>query len=324
MQRVFSGVQPTGNIHLGNYLGAMKRFVDLQHDYESFYCIVNLHALTIPRDPEELRKRTRELACFYLAIGLDPTKSTIFVQSHVGAHSQLSWLLECSSYIGELNRMTQYKEKGEGKETVTVGLYTYPVLMAADILLYQTDTVPVGEDQKQHLELARDIAQRFNQKYGETFRVPEPLIGEVGARIMGLDNPEKKMSKSADSPANYIGLLEDSKVISKKIMRAVTDSENEVRFDMQHKPGVSNLLTIYSLMTGETIPDLEKKYQGSGYGTFKKELAEIVVDKLAVIQDNYQRFDKSGEVENVLKQGAEKANAIAEQTLAKAKEFMGV
>ncbi|MBO8170848.1 MAG: tryptophan--tRNA ligase [Bacillaceae bacterium] len=324
MKRVFSGVQPTGTIHLGNYLGAMKRFVDLQDDYESIFCIVDLHALTVPRDPEELRNKTRELALFYLAIGLDPEKTTIFTQSSVSAHSELAWLLQCVAHVGELNRMTQYKEKGQGKDTVTAGLYTYPVLMAADILLYQTEVVPVGEDQKQHLELTRDIAQRFNNRYGEAFTIPEPLINEIGARIMALDEPTKKMSKSAESPNNYIGLLEEPKIINKKIMRAVTDSENEVRFDPENKPGISNLLTIYSLMSETPVSELEQKYQGLGYGAFKKDLAEVVVDRISEIQDRYRRWEKDGGVEDVLRQGAEKVSVIAEETMERVKDLMGL
>lgn len=324
IKRAFSGVQPTGNIHLGNYLGAMKRFVDLQEEYESIFCIVDLHALTVPRDPEDLRKRSRELATAYLAIGLDPAKTKIYLQSSVTAHSELGWLLQCVAYIGELNRMTQFKEKSKGKDTVTAGLYTYPVLQAADILLYQTQVVPVGDDQKQHIELTRDIAQRFNSRYGEAFQIPEPLISKFGARIMGLDDPTKKMSKSAESPANYIGLFEEPDVIVKKIKRAVTDSENEVRYDEENKQGVSNLLTIYSLLTEQTIQELEQKYQGMGYGALKGDLAEVVVEKLSAIQARYKEWEQSGEVDNVLRKGADQVRPIAEETLQKVKDLMGI
>ncbi len=324
MKRAFSGVQPTGNIHLGNYLGAMKRFVELQEEYESIFCIVDLHALTVPRDPEDLRKRSRELATAYLAIGLDPDKTKIYLQSSVTAHSELAWLLQCVAYIGELNRMTQFKDKSKGKDTVTAGLYTYPVLQAADILLYQTHVVPIGDDQKQHVELTRDIAQRFNSRYGEAFQIPEPLISKVGARIMGLDDPTKKMSKSAESPANYIGLFEEPDVIVKKIKRAVTDSENEVRYDEEKKPGVSNLLTIYSLLTNQSIQELEQKYQGMGYGAFKGDLAEVVVEKLSSIQAKYKEYEQSGEVDNVLRKGADQVRPIADETLQKVKDLMGI
>jgi tryptophanyl-tRNA synthetase len=324
MKRILSGIQPTGNLHLGNYLGALKRFVQLQHEADCYFCVVDLHALTVPKDPAELREKTMEVATLYLAAGLDPDKMTMFIQSHVRAHPEASWLLECVARVGELDRMIQFKEKSKGSDSVSVGLYTYPVLMAADILLYQADAVPVGEDQKQHLELCRDLAERFNRQYGDVLTVPEPLIGEVGARIMGLDNPRKKMSKSAGSPANFIALLDDPDTIVKKIKRAVTDSENVIRYDPEEKPGISNLLVIYSLLAGESISSLEQKYQGVGYGQFKRDLAEVVVDHLTPIQERYRELRQSGEVERVLAAGAEQASRVADETLNKMKESMGL
>lgn len=323
MKRVFSGVQPTGDIHIGNYLGAMRQFVALQDDYECFFCAVDLHALTVPQDPKVLKEKTIELAALYLAIGLDPKKVTIFIQSHVPAHAELAWLLQCITYFGELSRMTQFKDKSKGKESVSVGLFTYPDLMAADILLYNTHYVPVGEDQKQHLELTRDIAQRFNNRFGETFVVPEPMILKLGARIMSLTDPTKKMSKSDSDPNNRINLLDEPSVIKKKIMRAVTDSETEIKLDWENKPGVSNLLTIYSLFTGMEIEEVVNKFKGQGYGTLKKELAEVVIDKLTVIQKNYKDLSRDY-VLKVLKEGAERAQAVAEKTLKEVKEKMGL
>ncbi|HHW56532.1 MAG TPA: tryptophan--tRNA ligase [Clostridia bacterium] len=323
MKRVFSGVQPTGDTHIGNYLGAMRQFVALQDDYECFFCAVDLHALTVPQDPKVLKEKTIELAALYLAIGLDPKKVTIFIQSHVPAHAELAWLLQCITYFGELSRMTQFKDKSKGKESVSVGLFTYPDLMAADILLYNTHYVPVGEDQKQHLELTRDIAQRFNNRFGETFVVPEPMILKLGARIMSLTDPTKKMSKSDSDPNNRINLLDEPSVIKKKIMKAVTDSESEIRLDWDNKPGVSNLLTIYSLFTGMEIEEVINKFNGQGYGSLKKELAEIVIDKLTVIQKNYKDLSRDY-VLQVLKEGAERAQAVAEKTLKEVKEKMGL
>lgn len=326
MKRILSGIQPTGNLHLGNYLGALKRFVQLQHEADCYFCVVDLHALTVPRDPKDLREKTMEVATLYLAAGLNPEKMTMFIQSHVRAHPEASWLLECVARVGELDRMIQFKEKSKGKgaDSVSVGLYTYPVLMAADILLYQADAVPVGEDQKQHLELCRDLAERFNRQYGEVLTVPEPLIGELGARIMGLDNPRKKMSKSAGSSANFIALLDDPDTIAKKIKRAVTDSENVIRYDPEEKPGISNLLVIYSLLAGESIPALEQKYQGVGYGQFKRDLIDVVVDHLVPIQERFRELQQSGDVERILAAGAEKASQVADETLSKMKDAMGL
>ncbi|OYD07643.1 tryptophan--tRNA ligase [Paludifilum halophilum] len=324
MKRVFSGMQPTGVLHLGNYLGALKHFIPLQEEADCYFCVVNLHALTVPRDPEELQKKTVELAGLYLAAGLDPEKATLFVQSHNPDHAEAAWLLQCVARIGELKRMTQFKDKGKGSDSVSAGLFTYPALMAGDVLLYQTDLVPVGEDQKQHLELTRDLADRFNRTYGETFRIPEPQIGKTGARIMGLDQPERKMSKSAASEANYITVLEHPDSIVKKFKRAVTDSGNEIRFDPDQKPGVSNLLSILSVLTDKPISTLEEEYQGKGYGHLKLDTAEAVIEELKPIQDRYHKLVQSGEVEKVLADGAERARAVTEATLAEMKKAMGL
>jgi len=324
MKRIFSGVQPSGNLTIGNYLGAIKQFVELQHEAEAYYCVVDLHALTVPQDPEGLRKASREIAQLYLACGVDPSKATVFIQSHVKAHAELGWLLQCATYMGELNRMTQYKDKSEGKANVNVGLFTYPVLMAADILLYDTTHVPVGDDQKQHIELTRDVAERFNKRYGDIFVIPEPHIREFGARIMALDNPTKKMSKSAESEASRIAILESPESFKKKIMRAVTDTENEIRFDEENKPGVSNLLTIYSLFSDTPVETLVERYQGRGYGDLKKDLVEVMSDKLGNIQERFRELDDPAELDRILREGAEKAAAKAEQVLNRVKEAMGL
>ncbi|AGB19073.1 tryptophan--tRNA ligase [Thermoanaerobacterium thermosaccharolyticum] len=323
MQRVFSGVQPTGDIHIGNYLGAMRQFVKLQNDYSCLFCIVDLHALTVPQDPETLRKKSIELAGLYLAIGLDPKKVIIFVQSHVPEHPELAWLLQCMTYFGELARMTQFKDKSKGKETVSVGLFTYPDLMAADILLYDTNFVPVGNDQKQHLELTRDIAIRFNNRFGETFVVPEPMILKTGSRIMSLTEPDKKMSKSSENQYSKINLLDEPSQIKKKIMRAVTDSENVIRYDPENKPGLSNLLTLYSSFTDISIEEAEARFKGQGYGTLKKELADVIVERLSEIQNNYKNLDLNY-INEVLKEGAEKASSIARVTIERVKDKMGL
>lgn len=325
MKRVFSGVKPTGVITLGNYLGAIKRFVDVQEQAdENFFCVADLHALTVPNDPKELYENTLRIAAIYLAVGLDPKKSILFIQSHVPAHAEASWLLTCLSRMGELNRMTQFKDKGKGSDHAGVGLFVYPVLMAVDILLYQANLVPVGEDQKQHIELTRDLAERFNRDYGHTFVLPEPMIPKVGARIMGLQNPEKKMSKTDDSELNAITLMDTPKQIEKKIKRAITDSENVIRFDPETKPGVSNLLTILSVISGESIPDLVKKYEGSGYGVLKKELIEVLVDHLSHIQQRYDDIRSSGQLVQILKEGAQQAHVVAEETLKKMKDALGL
>lgn len=324
MKRVFSGVQPTGNIHLGNYLGALKQFVELQNENECLYCIVDLHSITVPQDPEELRKHTLDVAALYMAIGVDPKKATIFVQSDVSGHSELSWILTCNSYTGELSRMTQFKDKSKGRESAPTGLFTYPILMAADILLYDTHIVPVGNDQKQHIELCRDIAMRVNNKYGETFVIPEGRFLKAGARVMALDDPTKKMSKSAENPLSRISLLDDEAKIKKSIMKSTTDSEGIIRFDIENKPGVSNLLNIYSALSGLSVEDLEKKYEGCGYGDFKKDLVGVTVDALKPIKERFEEIRYSDELIKVLDEGAEKANAIAEQTMKRVKDKFGL
>ncbi|MCD4714761.1 MAG: tryptophan--tRNA ligase [Clostridiales bacterium] len=324
MKRVFSGVQPTGQIHLGNYI-TMKNFVKQQDDKDCFYCVVDMHSITLPQDPENLRKRTIELAALYVAIGLDPKKVTLFIQSQVPAHAELAWILNCFSYMGELSRMTQFKDKSEGKQMVTTGLFTYPVLMAADILLYDTHFVPVGNDQKQHLELTRDIAVRFNNRFGDTFVVPEPLISKVeeGARIMALDDPTQKMSKSNPNEHSKITLLDSPAKIKKSIMKATTDSEGIIRYDRDSKPGVSNLLTIYSQFSGKSISELELQYANEGYGTLKKDLVEIVQAEIAKVQDTYNKVLESGEIYDILKAGRERATEISLEVLERVKEKVG-
>lgn len=324
MKRVFSGIQPTGILTLGNYLGAMKQWVALQETHDCFYCVVNLHAMTVMPDAEELRENTLSVAAMLVAAGLDPDKVTLFVQSDVAEHAELGWLLQCMATFGELSRMTQFKEKSREKEVITGGLFSYPALMAADILLYNTHLVPVGEDQRQHLELTRDIAQRFNNRYGGLFTLPEPFIPEVGGRIMSLDDPEKKMSKSNPNPNSYIGLLDPPDTIRQKIMRAVTDSGREIYYDPENKGAVSNLLTIYSLCSGKTIETLEKDYEGRGYGEFKKDLAEVVVECLKPIQARYNELKESGNINEILKNGAGKARAIAAPMMEKVRELMGL
>ncbi|HEU4963848.1 MAG TPA: tryptophan--tRNA ligase [Bacilli bacterium] len=325
MKRVFSGVQPSGNLTIGNYLGAIKQFVDLQNEADAMYCVVDLHAITVPQDPEELRKRSREIAQLYIACGVDPAKATVFIQSHVKEHAELGWLLQCASYMGELNRMTQFKDKSEGKNAVHVGLYTYPVLMAADILLYDSTHVPVGDDQKQHIELTRDIAERFNGRYGDVFVIPEPQIQEFGARIMSLTEPQKKMSKSAENEKSRIAILEEPSKFKKKIMSAVTDTDNEIRYDEENKPGISNLLTLYSLFADEGIKDVEARFQGEGYGTLKKGLVEVMTDKLGAIQTRYNELSQDpAELDRILRDGADKARERAEQVVNRVKDAMGL
>ena len=324
MGRVFSGVQPTGNIHLGNYLGALKQFVELQDDHECIYCIVDLHAITVEQDPEELKEHILDVAALYLAIGIDPKKSIVFVQSTVPGHTELSWLLTCSSYTGELSRMTQFKDKGKGKESAPTGLFMYPVLMAADILLYDTDIVPVGIDQKQHIELTRDLCNRVNNKYGKTFVLPEGRYLKEGAKIMALDDPTKKMSKSAENELSRISLLDDEAKIKKAIMRATTDSDGTIKFDQENKPGISNLMNIYTAFSDLSIEDIEKKYEGKGYGDFKKDLVEILVNGLAPIKQRFEEIRYSDELIEILKDGANRANAIAEKVVERTKKNMGV
>lgn len=324
MKRVFSGVQPTGQIHLGNYI-TMKNFVKQQEDKDCIYCVVDLHSITLPQDPEKLKKSTIELAALYLAIGLDPNKITLFIQSQVSAHAELAWILNCFSYMGELNRMTQFKDKSEGQKAVTTGLFTYPVLMASDILLYDTHYVPVGNDQKQHLELTRDIAIRFNNRFGETFVVPEPLIAKVedGARIMAFDDPNQKMSKSNPNEHSKITLLDSPSKIKKTIMKATTDSDAEIKYDLVNKPGISNLLTIYSQFSGESISDIVKKYEGQGYGSIKKDLVEIAQNEVDLVQKEFHKIIDSGDVYDVLKQGRDRANELSSVVLDRVKKKVG-
>lgn len=324
---VFSGAQPSGELTIGNYMGAMRQWVQMQDDYHCIYCIVDLHAITVRQDPAALRKATLDTLALYLACGIDPEKSTIFVQSHVPEHTQLSWVLNCYTYFGELSRMTQFKDKSARyAENINAGLFDYPVLMAADILLYQTNQVPVGEDQKQHLELSRDIAQRFNALYGEVFKVPEPFIPKSGARVMSLLEPTKKMSKSDDNRNNVIGLLEDPKAVVKKIKRAVTDSDEPpvVRYDVQNKAGVSNLLDILSAISGKSISQLEQEFEGKMYGHLKGEVAEAVSGMLSELQVRYQRYrEDEAFLEQVMRDGAAKARAHAQETLKKVYEAVG-
>jgi len=325
MARVFSGVQPTGNLHLGNYLGALTQFVDLQHDNECVYCVVDMHSITVPQDPKELKEHIKDIAALYIAVGVDPKKSIVFVQSDVSGHAELGWILMCNAYTGELSRMTQFKQKAQGKESAPAGLFSYPVLMAADILLYDTDVVPVGSDQKQHIELTRDLAIRVNGKYGEdTFVVPDGRFLKEGARIMALDDPTSKMSKSAPNELSRISLLDDASKIKKAIMKSTTDSEGVIRFDIKEKPGVSNLLNIYSALSGKSVEDLVKQYEGQGYGTLKKDLVEVTVNAIAPIQERYNQIRHTEELERILKDGGQRANAIAEKTIARVKKNFGL
>lgn len=324
MKTIFSGIQPSGTITLGNYIGAMKQFVELQNDYNCHFCIVDQHAITTPQDRLALRKNIRSLAALYVAVGIDPAKSTLFIQSEVPAHTEAGWMLQCVAYIGELERMTQFKDKSAGKEAVSAGLLTYPPLMAADILLYNTDLVPVGEDQKQHLELTRDLAERFNKKYNDIFTIPEVRIPKVGARVMSLQDPTKKMSKSDPNQKAFITLLDDAKTIEKKIKSAVTDSEGIVRYDKENKPGISNLLSIYSILAHKSIEDIEAMYEGKGYGDFKADTAKVVAEALAPIQERYYELVDSSELDDILDQGADKANATANKMLRKMRNAMGI
>ncbi|AOM83383.1 Tryptophanyl-tRNA synthetase [Salisediminibacterium beveridgei] len=324
MKRIFSGIQPSGTLTLGNYLGAMTHFVDLQEDHESFFCIVDQHAITVPQDRLALRKNILSLAALYIAVGLDPKKATLFIQSEVPAHAQLGWMMQCVSYIGELERMTQFKDKSDGQEGVSSALLTYPPLMAADILLYNTDIVPVGEDQKQHLELTRNLAERFNHKYNDIFTIPEVRIPKQGARIMSLTDPLKKMSKSNPNPKSYISMLDEPAVIKKKIKSAVTDSDPEIRYDEKEKPGISNLLTIYSLCSRKTIEELTKDYQGIGYGQFKEDTADAVIARLKPIQDRYHELIDSEELHSILDEGKDHAHHTAQKMLKKAEKAMGL
>ena len=322
-KRIFSGAQPTGNLHIGNYLGALRNWVALQHEYESFFCVVNLHALTIPQDPKLLAAKTKEVARIYLAAGIDPKVSTIFVQSDVQEHAELAWILNCVARVSELERMTQFKDKAKKqRENVLAGLLTYPVLMAADILLYHTDLVPVGHDQKQHLELTRDMAERFNRDFGETFRLPDAFIPKVGAKIMALDDPSKKMSKSDENVHGSITLMDDADTIRRKFKRAVTDSGTEIRFD-ESRPAITNLLTIYQLLTGKSSEEIESHFEGKGYALLKSELAEATVEFLRPFQERVRSISDE-ELHRILSEGAEKARSIAAPTMRDVRERMGI
>ncbi|HEX4978311.1 MAG TPA: tryptophan--tRNA ligase [Nocardioides sp.] len=325
--RVLSGIQPTADsFHLGNYLGALRQWVALQDEHEPFFFIADLHAITVEQDPALLRERTRRAAAQLLAMGVDPARAAIFVQSQVPAHAQLGWVLQCLTGFGEARRMTQFKDKSAkaGEGAASVGLFTYPVLQAADILLYRPAYVPVGEDQRQHLELTRDLAQRFNHRYKKTFRLPEPYILKATAKILDLQEPGAKMSKSASSPGGIVEMLDDPKVSAKKIRSAVTDSGSEVRFDEEEKPGISNLLTIYSAVTGRSIEELEKEYGGRGYGDFKKDLADVVVELVTPFRDRtFELLEDRATLDGILRDGAERAGAVAERTLADVYERVG-
>jgi len=323
---LFSGVQPSGTLHIGNFLGAIKNWVELQDKYECLFCIVDYHALTVPQDPKILKEKIKETVRLYLACGIDHRKSIIFQQSDVLEHTNLAWLLTTLTNMGELSRMTQFKDKTQGQEsgTIGVGIFEYPVLMAADILLYGTNVVPVGEDQQQHVELARDLAKRFNHRFGETFVVPEGIIKKDGARIMGLDNPEKKMSKSAVSEYNYIALDDSPEDIRRKISRAATDSSRDIVFDPK-RPGIYNLLTIYKIFSGLTEKAIEKKFKGVGYADFKQDLAETIIKGLKPIQDNLRKLEKQDKhIERILEEGAEKARELAKEKMKVVKEKMGL
>jgi tryptophanyl-tRNA synthetase len=323
MKKVLSGIQPSGQLTIGNYIGAIINYVKLQDEHKCMFMVVDLHAISVPQEPEALRENSESVAALFIAAGLDPNKASIFMQSHVAAHAELGWLMTTLSYMGELERMTQFKDKSAGKESIGTGLFTYPALMAADILLYNADLVPVGDDQKQHLELTRDLAYRFNQRFGQTFQVPEPFIPKVGGRIMSLDDASKKMSKSNPNPASFIALLDPPDVIRKKMSRAVTDSGKEVKFDLANKPEISNLISIYTHCSSLSITEIEAKYEGQGYGAFKKDLAEQVVATLEPIQQKYHDIRASGEITAILRQGAEEAREIANPILREAKNKMG-
>ena len=325
-KKVLSGVQSTGRLTLGNYFGAINNWVEMQEEYECYYMIANLHSLTVRNNPETLRNNTKKIIALYLAAGLDPQKNTLFIQSQVKEHAELSWILNCYTYMGELSRMTQFKDKSEKHaDNINAGLFTYPVLMAADILLYQADYVPVGVDQMQHLEITRDIAERFNKLYGKTFVIPEVYLGKVSSKIMGLQDPTAKMSKSATNLNDVIFLEDEPDLILKKFKKAVTDSENKVKYDPENKPGVSNLMQIYSSATGSTLKEIEKEFEDSGYGNFKAKVAEAVIAKLEPIQNKYNELlNNQGYLEEIYTRGAEKARELASKTLKDVKERIGI
>ena len=321
---LFSGMQATGTLTLGNYLGALKNWVTLSDEYECFYCVVDLHSITIRQDPAELRKRARNLLTLYIAAGLDPTKNCLYYQSHVSGHAELSWILNCFTYMGELNRMTQFKDKSaKHADNINAGLFTYPVLMAADILLFQSDVVPVGIDQMQHLEITRDIAQRFNNIYGDVFTIPEPYIGKTGAKIMSLQDPTKKMSKSDENPNSSIYLMDDPDAIVRKFKRAVTDSGKEILYT-DDKPGIKNLLDIYCTITQKTVEEAVKEFDGKGYGEFKLAVGEVVADHLRPVQERFGQLSKDKAfIDGIIKDNAEKANYFATKTLRKVQRKVG-
>lgn len=325
-QRIFSGIQPSGNIHIGNYLGAITNWVDLQKKYESIFCIVDLHAITVKRDPKILKQKIREVAAIYLASGIDPEKSIIFVQSHRPEHTELAWILNTITRIGELERMTQFKDKSKkNSENINIGLFDYPVLMAADILLYKTKIVPVGEDQVQHIETTRDLAKRFNNTFGETFIIPEAKIKKETSRIMALDNPNEKMSKSAKSHLNYIALTDSPDTVREKIKKAVTDTENEIIFDKNKKPAISNLLSIYSAFSKKPIKEIEKLYRGRGYAQFKQDLSGTIIEGLRPFQKNLNEILKNpDELEKILQNGKNRAGEIAIKVLEEVKDKVGL
>ena len=324
---LLSGMQPSaGSLHLGNYLGALVNWADMQDDYNAYYVIVDLHAITVPQDPEELRTNSRRTAAQYIAAGIDVSKSALFVQSHVPAHAQLAWVLNCITGFGEASRMTQFKDKSQkaGADTASVGLFTYPILQAADILLYQPKAVPVGEDQRQHIELTRDLALRFNSRFGETFTIPEAVILKETAKIYDLQNPTAKMSKSAADPKGLVNIMDDNNVILKKIKSAVTDTDGIIKFDREAKPGVSNLLGIHSAISGQSIESLEEQFAGEGYGSLKAEVADVVIAAIEPIRERTQELmADQNELDKLLAEGADKANALAEETLAKVYDAIG-
>ena len=323
-KRLLTGLQPSGELTIGNYCGGIKQVVNYQDEYETFLFVPDMHSITVPQDPETLHRRVREIVGMYLACGVSGTKNHIYIQSEIPEHANLSWILECNAYMGEMSRMTQFKAKSEGKKEIGCGLFTYPVLMTADILLYNADVVPTGADQKQHVELARNLAQRFNKKYGEIFVVPEPLIPKLGAKIRDLLDPTKKMSKSAENPKASIFLNDPEKVVRKKIMGAVTDSGEGVVYDEENKPGVSNLLTIYASFSNKTIPEAEKHFEGARYGDLKREVAEVLVEFLTGLQDRFAQVMSSGIVDETLDRGRDEARAIASVTYDKARRAVGL
>ena len=324
MKRILTGLQPSGELTLGSYIGGIKQSIQYQNEFDSFIFVPDMHAITVPQNPELLSERIRKNVALYIACGIDPSKNTIYLQSDNLYHANLSWVLECNTYIGEASRMTQFKEKSQKKENVSVGLFTYPVLMAADILLYDADYVPVGLDQKQHVELTRDIAIRFNNKYGDTFKIPEPMVAKVGAKIMDLQEPTKKMSKSDENQKGIIFLLDSEEVIRKKIASAVTDSVGVVKYDPDNQPGIANLLTIYSALTNTDIKEVEAKFKDSNYGTLKKEVADVVVKELTNIQNKYNEIMNSSLVDEVLENGKKITNDIASKKYEEVRNKIGI